>query len=328
MFQIVNIRVESKASSVTLDQDYNKAQYREMQFQWVRLPTPHTLLLVLGRVTLASHFNQVYRAVKSSMLVLPSISTYCHTVWFFSMLPWKWLLWYKWDGNNLFSTINFIHSNGIVLKGSLTVPTCSIYWVVSHEIAEEQAAVISWLKWAEGPASKIIPIISDRPQLLMGCWHPSVPLPWAPPQDSSQHGSRLPPEQGIQRRERDRKYAKGGKLSSTSQKYEDQRICGDIFKTTTSWCSGWESACYCRGHGFEPWSGRIPHAAEQLGPWATTTEPARLEPVLCNKRGHDSERPEHRDEEWPPLATTRESPSTEMKTQHSNQSINQSINKS
>ena len=32
------------------------------------------------------------------------------------------------------------------------------------------------------------------------------------------------------------------------------------------WHSGWESACQCRGHGFEPWSGRIPHAAEQLGP--------------------------------------------------------------
>ena len=60
-------------------------------------------------------------------------------------------------------------------------------------------------------------------------------------------------------------------------------------------------------------------------PVSTTTEPARLEPVLRNKRGRDSERPMHRDEEWPPLATTRESPSTETKTQHSNQSINQSI---
>ena len=67
------------------------------------------------------------------------------------------------------------------------------------------------------------------------------------------------------------------------------------------WCSGWESACQCRGHGFEPWSGEIPHAIEQLGPWATTTEPARLEPVRRNKRGHDSERPAHRDEEWPHL---------------------------
>ena len=83
------------------------------------------------------------------------------------------------------------------------------------------------------------------------------------------------------------------------------------------WRSGWESACQCGGRGFEPWSGKIPHAAEQLGPWATTTEPARLEPVLCNGRGRDGERPAHRDEEWPPLAATGESPRTETKTQHS-----------
>ena len=70
-------------------------------------------------------------------------------------------------------------------------------------------------------------------------------------------------------------------------------------------------------HGFEPRSGKIPHAAEQLSPRATTTEPARLEPVLHNGRGGDSERPAHRDEEWPPLATTGESPRTETKTQHS-----------
>ena len=69
--------------------------------------------------------------------------------------------------------------------------------------------------------------------------------------------------------------------------------------------------------GSSPGSGKIPHAAEQLGPWATTTEPARLEPVPCNGRGHDGERPAHRDEEWPPLATTGEGPRTETKTQHS-----------
>ena len=83
------------------------------------------------------------------------------------------------------------------------------------------------------------------------------------------------------------------------------------------WHSGWESACQCRGHGFEPWSGKIPHAAERLGPWATIAEPARLEPVLRNKRGRDSERPTHCGEEWPPLAATGESPHTETKTQHS-----------
>ena len=40
---------------------------------------------------------------------------------------------------------------------------------------------------------------------------------------------------------------------------------------------------------------------------------------LCSatRVGRDSERPAHRDEEWPPLATTRESPHTETKTQHS-----------
>ena len=36
---------------------------------------------------------------------------------------------------------------------------------------------------------------------------------------------------------------------------------------------------------------------------------------LCSAtRDRDSERPAHRDEEWPPLATTRESPHTETKT--------------
>ena len=83
------------------------------------------------------------------------------------------------------------------------------------------------------------------------------------------------------------------------------------------WRGGWESACQCRGHGFVPRSGKIPHAAERLGPWATTTEPACLEPVLRNGGGCDSERPAHRDEEWPPLAATGESPCMETRTQHS-----------
>ena len=39
---------------------------------------------------------------------------------------------------------------------------------------------------------------------------------------------------------------------------------------------------------------------------------------LCSAtRGRDSEGPAHGDEEWSLLATTRESPRTEMKTQHS-----------
>ena len=39
---------------------------------------------------------------------------------------------------------------------------------------------------------------------------------------------------------------------------------------------------------------------------------------LCSTvRGRDGERPTHRDEEWPPLAATREGSCTETKTQHS-----------
>ena len=60
-----------------------------------------------------------------------------------------------------------------------------------------------------------------------------------------------------------------------------------------------------------------PVLAERLGPWVTIAEPAHLEPMLRNKRGHDSERPAHHDEEGPPLVATGESPRTEMKTQHS-----------
>ena len=39
------------------------------------------------------------------------------------------------------------------------------------------------------------------------------------------------------------------------------------------WFTVEEFACQCRGYGFNPWSGKIPHAMEQLSPCATTTEP-------------------------------------------------------
>ena len=66
-----------------------------------------------------------------------------------------------------------------------------------------------------------------------------------------------------------------------------------------------------------PWSGRIPRAAERLGPWATTAEPERLEPLLRSGRGRDGGRPAHRDEEWPPLAAAEGGPRAEAGTQHS-----------
>ena len=37
--------------------------------------------------------------------------------------------------------------------------------------------------------------------------------------------------------------------------------------------SGKESACQCRRHRFDSWSGKIPHAEGQLNLFTTTTEP-------------------------------------------------------
>ena len=42
--------------------------------------------------------------------------------------------------------------------------------------------------------------------------------------------------------------------------------------------SGWESARKCRGHGFDHWSGRIPHAVERRSPHITTSEPVISSP--------------------------------------------------
>ena len=39
--------------------------------------------------------------------------------------------------------------------------------------------------------------------------------------------------------------------------------------------SGCASACQCGRSGFHHWSGTIPRGAEQLSPWAATTEPAQ-----------------------------------------------------
>ena len=38
------------------------------------------------------------------------------------------------------------------------------------------------------------------------------------------------------------------------------------------WSSGKESSCQFRGHGFHPWSGKIPHVVKQLSLCTTTAE--------------------------------------------------------
>ena len=56
------------------------------------------------------------------------------------------------------------------------------------------------------------------------------------------------------------------------------------------WLSGKEPACQCRRHGFDPWSGKIPHAPEQLGSCPATAGSRNcwrlraLEPALSSKK--------------------------------------------
>ena len=54
------------------------------------------------------------------------------------------------------------------------------------------------------------------------------------------------------------------------------------------WLSGKESACQCRIHRFNPWSGKIPHAVEQLSPCSMPTchnyrSPGTLEPSAARE---------------------------------------------
>ena len=48
-------------------------------------------------------------------------------------------------------------------------------------------------------------------------------------------------------------------------------ICDD--SGLPRWLSKKESACQCRRHEFNPWSGKIPHAVTQLSLCTTTVEP-------------------------------------------------------
>ena len=57
------------------------------------------------------------------------------------------------------------------------------------------------------------------------------------------------------------------------------------------WLSGKDSACRCRRHWFDPWVGKIPHAAEQLsscttaiGPALSSPGAATVEPTFRNHR--------------------------------------------
>ena len=82
--------------------------------------------------------------------------------------------------------------------------------------------------------------------------------------------------------------------------------------------SGWEFACQCKGHGFDPCSGKIPHALVQISPCPVATEPSlqSLQATateacalasMLHKRGHCSEKLVHGNWRRAPLVAARES---------------------
>ena len=60
-----------------------------------------------------------------------------------------------------------------------------------------------------------------------------------------------------------------------------------------TWFSGKESVCQCRGRGFDPWSGKFPHAMEQLSLCTSTAEPVRPGAHAPQKRSHCDAKPLH-----------------------------------
>jgi len=93
------------------------------------------------------------------------------------------------------------------------------------------------------------------------------------------------------------------------------------------WLRGKESTCQCRAHRFDPWSRKIPPAAEQLSPCARTTDPGlespeapstepmchndwsacNQDPVLHSKTCHCNEKPVQLSRDESPLSATTES---------------------
>ena len=72
-----------------------------------------------------------------------------------------------------------------------------------------------------------------------------------------------------------------------------------------------------QGRRFDPWSGKIQHAAEQWNLSATTSESTSLEPGIHSKKGHRNVKPVNCNKMQPLLAPARENSCPEMKTQSS-----------
>ena len=91
-----------------------------------------------------------------------------------------------------------------------------------------------------------------------------------------------PSEMGARSEARGRIEAKWEKLAPSGQERTKQNQKSGLSR----WSSGQESAYHCRSHRFNPWSRKIPHASEQLSPYATTAEPVLWSPQATTTEAH------------------------------------------
>ena len=61
-------------------------------------------------------------------------------------------------------------------------------------------------------------------------------------------------------------------LTANLNVFVHYKLCKNISLGIHWWSSGKESTNKFKGHGFDPWSGKIPHAMEQLSLSTMTTE--------------------------------------------------------
>ena len=74
------------------------------------------------------------------------------------------------------------------------------------------------------------------------------------------------------------------------------------------WYNGWQPACQCRGHGFDPWSWWIPRALQQLSLCTTITEPALQSPRAAITEAHAAQSPRSATRETTTMGSLHTSP--------------------
>ena len=134
-------------------------------------------------------------------------------------------------------------------------------------------------RWA-GVESEV-PLTTCKPSLQVECSPGDSPMgtcrsckPWGPAEGENKSEDLGFYNQKLQGCLESSSLQPGGELKGDKMAWISPRGArlSERVQGLPSWLSGRESTCQCSRHQFDPWSWRIPHAAEQLSPGTTTTE--------------------------------------------------------